>query len=228
MCVRTSLPDDEKPTLLVSLLSSKHWITSGMPMIVQILQTATTTMSPATLSLGDAWSFALQLGSISGLILIALRIVEMIFRRVRLEVSFSTYRDLTDKGKPVIDATITVRNKGQRSTSIETMYFQWSDFEDGMFRRRPLVNAKMMVAPVVEIEPGLSIYKSRKREPVSLPLRILGGETRALHTSIVCDLGTLEVAGREAIPRECLLVMETTHHKYVEKLDPSHFQRVRH
>lgn len=198
-------------------------------MIVQILQTATAvTASLATLSLGDVWSFALQLGSISGLILIALRIVEMIFRRVRLEVGFLTYRDLTDKGKPVIDATITVRNKGQKSTSIEIVYFQWSDFKDGMFRRRPFVVAKMMVAPIVEVEPGLGIYQSKKKEPVSLPLRILGGETRALHTSIACDLGTTEVLGREAIPRECLLVMETTHHKYVEKLDSSHFQGARH
>jgi hypothetical protein len=221
----------------------------GAPLIDAALQTATTTTTTtASLDLAaQTWSYVLQVGSISGLILVALRIVEMILRRIRLEVDFGL--ELVTRGnKKNFDVTLRVRNKGQRSTSIEGVYFEWiglyrghikqysicGRLRSGLFKRRKSVISERRLE-LMEIVTGPSIGHQIGfvKVPVSLPIRIVGGTTRTFHTSlparlprvkvldgIVCTDMLADGCGHDVSPREYHLVVETTHKKYVKELDP--------
>lgn len=174
----------------------------------------------------------MQAGSLSGLLLVVLRFVEIAFRRVRLEVAWATFLRTTPDGKTLLDATLTVRNRGQRSTSIEGVYFEWSGLTGlryGLFRRRQPMRS-MRGLQLVEVETGPLpppfTEEKGKRKQVSLPIRIIGGDTRNFCTLMDTELGKVEVRGREVIPREYRLVMETTHKKYVKELDFKKMMRV--
>jgi hypothetical protein len=197
-------------------------------LIEEVLQEATTTVTTAVsqFDLKNEAAFWLGLaGTVLAAILAAIRIWE--WWTTRLEVEFTVVTDATDKDKPVIGATLRVRNKGKKPTSIETVYFEWTGltrYRSGIFRRRqPVVNREML--GLEEIETGYMplMDLEGKKEQVSLPFRIQGG-TRLFHTSFDPRLLRLRVFGDEVRPRGPRIVMETTRKKYVKKLDPSDFR----
>jgi len=197
-------------------------------MIEQVLQKATTRVTTAfsQFDLKNEAAFWLGLaGTVLAATLAAIRIWE--WWTMRLEVEFTVFTDATDKDKPVIDVKLRVRNKGKKPTSIESVYFEWTGlthYRSGIFRRRqPVVDSTML--GLEEIETGYIPFMDvdGKKERVSLPFRIQGG-TRFFHASFDPRLLRLKVFGDEVRPRGPRIVMETTHKKYVKKLDPSDFR----
>lgn len=212
-------------------------------LIKGVLQIVTSGADTSLDLAAQTWSYVLQIGSISGLLLVILRVFDILFQRVRLEVSarvltpmenllLPPYRDMSTP-EPHARIELRIRNKGQRSTSIENYLLEWKQMghhRSGLLRRRETVIISQTLQLMEEIQFFASKETERTREElVYLPLRILGGTTRTFTTPFHPELPTEfeegQIYGHLTITDRYRLVVATTHKRYVIKISREYYQK---